>query len=216
MTRTSGSPAPGWEVPQFGALFVVSGASGSGKTTLLHRVFASVPGLQFSVSATTRAIRTGEVDGVDYHFVDMAGFESLRDGGQLLECASVYGRCYGTPRKPVEQALMVGRSVVLDIDVQGARQVRRAHPEAVSVFILPPSIEAIRGRLVGRGTDSAETISRRVEEAREQLSACGEYDYLVMNDNLNTATRVLEGIVLAELSRTARRGGWVSRFVEGG
>lgn len=190
----------------------MSGASGSGKTTLLHRVFDTVPGLQFSVSATTRAIRPGEAEGVDYHYVDMVGFEALRDGGELLEHASVYGRCYGTPRKPVEQALMVGRSVVLDIDVQGARQVRRTHPEVVSVFILPPSVDAIRDRLQRRGTDSAEIIARRVEEARGQLSACGEYDYLVMNDNLDTATRVLEGIVLAELSRTVRRSGWVRRF----
>jgi guanylate kinase len=201
-----------WERPQAGALFVVSGASGSGKTTLLKRVFARVPGLQFSVSATTRAIRAGEAEGVDYHFVDIPTFQRLRDAGDLLEHAEVYGRHYGTPREPVEQALGQGLSVVLDIDVQGARQVRRSHPSAVSIFILPPSVGTIKERLVARGTDSAEVIARRVREAEEQLSACEEYDYLVMNDELETATQVLESVVLAELSRTSRRARWVKLF----
>lgn len=201
-----------WEKPQSGALFVISGASGSGKTTLLKRVFQRVSGLQFSVSATTRGIRAGEVDGVDYHYVDVPTFQRLRDQGDLLEHAEVYGRYYGTPRQPVEEALGQGLSVVLDIDVQGARQVRRSHPAAVSVFILPPSVETIRERLIARGTDSAEVIARRVREAEEQLSACGDYEYLVMNDDLDMATRVLESIVLAELSRTSRRTRWVQRF----
>ncbi len=203
---------PGWERPQAGALFVVSGASGSGKTTLLKRLFERVAGLQFSVSATTRSIRPGETDGVEYQFVDVPAFQRLQDQGELLEFAEVYGRYYGTPRKPVERALGLGLSVVLDIDVQGARQVRRSHPGNVSIFILPPGVEAIRERLVARGTDSPEVIARRVREAGEQLSACGEYDYLVMNDDLDTATRVIEGIFLAELSRTARRTHWVRAF----
>ena len=207
--------AQGWERPQAGALFVVSGASGSGKTTLLKRVFEQVPGLQFSVSATTRSMRVGEAEGVDYHYVDIPTFRALRDGGELLEYAEVYGRYYGTPRKPVERALGLGLSVVLDIDVQGARQVRQSYPGAVSVFILPPSVETIRERLTARGTDSAEVIARREREATEQLSACGDYDYLVMNDNLNTATRVLEGIFLAELSKTSRRLHWVRKFTAG-
>ncbi len=202
----------GWETPESGALFVVSGASGSGKTTLLHRVFQQVPGLEFSVSATTRAIRPGEAEGVDYHYVDLPTFEKLRDEGALLEHANVYGRCYGTPRRPVEQALAQGRSIVLDIDIVGARQVRVSHPEAVSVFVLPPSIAAIQERLFARGTDSGEIIARRIADARVQLSACGEYDFLVMNDDLDTATAVLTGIVLAELSRVGRRKGWVGRF----
>lgn len=204
--------ARAWERPQAGALFVVSGASGSGKTTLLKRVFERVPGLQFSVSATTRPIRTGEAEGVDYHYVDVPTFQGLRDNGALLEYAEVYGRYYGTPRKPVEDALGRGMSVVLDIDVQGARQVRRSYPGAVSIFILPPSIATIRARLVARGTDSPEVIARREREAVEQLSACGEYDFLVMNDDLDVATEVLQGILLAELSRTARRTSWVRAF----
>ncbi len=201
-----------WEKPQSGALFVISGASGSGKTTLLKRVFQRVPGLRFSVSATTRAMRAGEAEGVDYLYVDVPTFQKLRDHGDLLEHAEVYGRYYGTPREPVEEALRQGLSVVLDIDVQGARQVQRSHPAAVTVFILPPSVETIRQRLDARGTDSAEVIARRVREAEEQLGACGEYDYLVMNDDLEMATRVLESIVLAELSRTSRRVRWVKLF----
>ena len=199
----------GWQAPDSGVLFVVSGASGTGKTTLLQELFARVPGLAFSVSVTTRAPRTGEVDGVHYRFVDRATVESLRDAGALLEHAEVYGTGYGTPRAPVEAALREGRSIVLDIDVQGAAQVRRSHPSAVSIFILPPRLEVIRERLEARGTDAPEVIARRVREAHAQLAGCGAYDYLVMNDVLSTAHAQFQGIVLAELSRRARRDGWV-------
>lgn len=198
--------------PDRGALFVVSGASGSGKTTLLRAAFATVPGLAFSVSATTRAPRAGEVDGVDYHFVTAERFAALRDGGELLEHATVYGRSYGTPRAPVEAALAEGRSIVLDIDVQGAAQVRVSHPEVVSVFVLPPDYPTLRARLAARGTDSAEVIDRRMAEARGQLEHCGEYEYLVLNDDLASATAQLVGIFVAELCRRERRDGWVGRF----
>lgn len=205
----------GWQAPDVGALFVVSGASGSGKTTLLRALFARVPGLSFSVSVTTRPRRRGEHEGVDYHFIDRERFEGLRDGGALLEHAEVYGTCYGTPRAPVDAALAEGRSIVLDIDVQGAAQVRRSHPDAVSIFILPPHLEVIRERLVARGTDPAEVIERRVREATQQLAACGSYRYLVLNDVLATASAQLEGIVIAELSRRERRERWV-RAMTGG
>jgi guanylate kinase len=201
-----------WRAPDRGALFVVSGASGTGKTTLLERVFTMVPGLEFSVSVTTRPPRAGEQDGVQYHFIDGARFEELVATGALYEHARVYNHAYGTPRAPVEAALAAGRSIVLDIDVQGAAQVRRAAPEAVTIFILPPSPEVLRERLQGRGTDSAEVVARRMEEAQEQLRACGDYDYLVLNDDLGTATAQLVGIVLAELSRRGRRETWVRAF----
>lgn len=204
----------GWTAPDRGACFVVSGASGTGKTTLLHRVFAEIPGLEFSVSATTRARREGETEGVDYHFVSMEAFRAMRAAGALLENAEVYGRCYGTPRAPVEAALAEGRSIVLDIDTQGAAQVRRSHPEAVHIFILPPSLDAIRARLVARATDSQEVINRRIAEASEQLQHCGEYDYLVMNDDIEAAVTALAGIVRAELLRRPRRESWVRRFHE--
>ena len=203
----------GWEPPDRGGLFVVSGASGSGKTTLLTRLLAEVPGVEFSVSATTRAPRPGERDGVDYHFVTPDRFRTFRDGGQLLEWAEVYGRAYGTPREPVDRALAEGRSIVLDIDVQGAAQVRDMHPEAITVFILPPSLEALEARLVGRGKDPAEVIARRMADARTQLAGCGTYDYLVLNDRLETAYLQLKSIFCAELSRRSRRTTWVERFV---
>lgn len=204
----------GWHPPDEGALFVVSGASGTGKTTLLEALFSRVPGLDFSVSVTTREARTGEANGVHYHFVDRARYEHLRDTGALLEHAEVYGTGYGTPRAPVEAALAEGRSVVLDIDVQGAAQVRRSYPAAVSIFILPPRLEVIRARLEARGTDALSVIERRVRDAHAQIARCGEYDYFVMNDVLATANAQFQGIVLAELSRRARRGSWVRAMME--
>jgi guanylate kinase len=211
----------GWQAPDRGVLFVVSGASGTGKTTLLRAAFDRVPGLAFSVSATTRAPRHGERDGVDYHFVDNDRFSALLAGNELLEHAEVYGTRYGTPRAPVMEALRQGRSIVLDIDVQGARQVRRVFADAspddrpVSIFVLPPRIDDIRQRLVARGTDRLEVIERRVREAKEQISACGDYDYIVMNDVLDTAHAQMQGIFVAELSRRSRRESWV-RSLTGG
>lgn len=209
------SPLPGWQAPDRGALFVVSGASGTGKTTLLRAALQRVPGLEFSVSATTRAPRVGEADGVDYHFVSTDRFRAMLADGALLEHAEVYGTLYGTPRAPVLAALAEGRSIVLDIDVQGAAQVRAAYPEAVTIFILPPRVEAIRERLAARGTDDPAVVERRIREAHAQLARCGEYDYLVMNDVLDTAHAQLQGIFLAELSRRGRRDGWV-RALAGG
>lgn len=206
----------GWAAPDFGALFVVSGASGTGKTTLLHAALARVPGLEFSVSATTRAPRPGEQDGVDYHFVSPDAYRQLVERNDLLEHAEVYGTMYGTPRAPVFAALREGRSIVLDIDVQGAEQVRAVYPEAVTIFVLPPRIGVIRERLEARGKDSPQMVERRVRDATEQIARCGEYDYLVMNDVLNTAHAQLQGIFLAELSRRARRSAWVRALAGGG
>lgn len=209
------TPLSGWQVPDRGALFVVSGASGTGKTTLLRAALRRVPGLEFSVSATTRAARTGERDGVDYHFVDVGRFRGMLAEGALLEHAEVYGTLYGTPRAPVLAALAAGRSIVLDIDVQGAAQVRAAYPEAVTIFVLPPRVEAIRERLAARGTDDAAVVERRIRDAHAQIARCGDYDYLVMNDVLETAHAQLQGIFLAELSRRARRESWVRALAAG-
>ncbi|MES2643184.1 MAG: guanylate kinase [Myxococcota bacterium] len=205
----------GWAAPDFGALFVVSGASGTGKTTLLHAALDRVPGLEFSVSATTRAPRKGERDGVDYHFVNPDEYREMVGRNELLEHAEVYGTMYGTPRAPVFAALREGRSIVLDIDVQGAGQVRAVYPEAVTIFVLPPRIEVIRQRLEARGKDGPEVVERRIRDATEQIARCGEYDYLVMNDVLDTAHAQLQGIFLAELSRRSRRSSWV-RALTGG
>lgn len=197
-----------WTAPDIGALFVVSGPSGSGKTTLLHAALTAVPGLEFSVSATTRAPRAGERDGVDYHFVTREAFAELLRTGALLEHAEVYGNYYGTPRAPVDAALAEGRSIVLDIDVQGAAQVRRAHPEAVSVFVLPPNLAAIEARLRARGLDDAAIVARRVREADEQLAEADTYDYLVMNDDLASAHAQFQAVLVAELLRRSRRQSW--------
>lgn len=199
----------GWSTPDRGALFVVSGASGTGKSTLLQHVLDRVPDLRFSVSLTTRSPRPGEVDGLHYHFVDGVQFSQQRDQGGLLEHAEVYGTWYGTPRQPVEAAIAAGQSMVLDIDVQGAAQVRRGHPEAVSIFILPPSLGELRARLEARGTDTPGVIERRMAGAATQLARCGEYDYLVMNRDLEGACQQFEAVFLAELSRRARRDSWV-------
>jgi guanylate kinase len=206
---------PAWTRPDVGALFVVSGPSGAGKSTLLAHVFDALPGLAFSVSATTRGARPGETDGVEYHFVSDEAFAELAARGELLEHAEVYGRRYGTPRAPVLAALARGDSVVLDIDTQGAGQVRRTHPECVTVFVLPPSVEAIAERLRGRGTDAPEVVERRIAEAHEQLSQCGAYDYLVLNDELTTAKAELLAIFVAALCRRERRGSWVGRVAPG-
>lgn len=205
----------GWAAPDVGALFVVSGASGTGKTTLLHAALERVPGLEFSVSATTRAPRSDERDGVDYHFVSPDVYKEMVARNELLEHAEVYGTMYGTPRAPVFAALREGRSIVLDIDVQGAGQVREVYPEAVTIFVLPPRLEVIRERLEARGKDGPDVVERRIRDATAQLARCGEYDYLVMNDVLDTANAQLQGIFLAELSRRSRRSSWV-RSLTGG
>ena len=191
--------------PDQGVLFVITGSSGTGKTTLLKEAFQVLPGVEFSVSATTRGRRAGEEDGKDYHFLTPDAFLGMKEKGDLLEWAEVYGNHYGTPRKPVESALNEGRSILLEIDVQGARQIREKLPQAVLVFVLPPSLEAIEERLRARSTDSEDIIARRVAEAMVQISACGEFDYLVVNDNLEEAHKVFQSVLISEMCRTKRR-----------
>ena len=201
-----------WTAPDQGALFVVTGASGTGKTTLVKEALSVIPGISFSVSATTRTARRGEQDGADYHFVSQDRFTELVDGEAMLEWAEVYGNRYGTPRVPVEAALEAGESILLEIDQQGAQQVRAAMPEAVCIFVLPPSIQAIETRLRGRSTDSEEIIQRRTREALNQLSACGSFDYLVVNDVLSSAHDQFQAVITAELCRRSHRSSLVSRF----
>lgn len=201
-----------WTRPDRGALFVVTGASGTGKTTLVKKALQVVPRLGFSVSATTRAMRVGEVDGQDYHFVTKERFSEMVEQGDMLEHANVYGNSYGTPRRPVEAALASGDSILLEIDAQGAAQVRAAMPEAVMIFVLPPSIDAIETRLRYRSTDSEEIIQRRVADARLQLQHCGAFDYLVVNDDLSSAHDQFQAVLVAELRKRARHDSLVFRF----
>ncbi len=202
-----------WTQPARGALFVVTGASGTGKTTLVRQALGDIPGLAFSVSATTRPIRPGETDGVDYHFLDRAQFMERVDQGDFLEWAEVYGNCYGTLREPVDTTLAQGKSILLDIDTQGAEQVRASGYPHISVFILPPNLEALAARLTSRATDAPEVIERRIEEAQLQLQECETFDYLVVNDELSSAHDQFQAILVAELMRTHRHPGLVQRFV---
>ena len=201
-----------WTRPQTGALFVVTGASGTGKTTLVRAALQAVPELGWSVSATTRPMRPGEAHGVDYQFVSHGDFDGLVERGQLLEWAQVYGNRYGTPRAPVEEALQAGRSILLEIDLLGARQVRAALPEGITIFVLPPHPGAIEERLRARGTDPEDVIQRRLREARAQLEGCGEFDYLVVNDHLPSAHHRFQAVIVAELQRRQRHPDLVRRF----
>ncbi len=188
-----------------GKLFILSAPSGAGKTTLLKRVMADMQGLAFSVSHTTRQPRSGEVDGVDYHFVNRDQFEDMRDQGVFLEWAEVHGNLYGTSRPAVLVQLETGLDVVLDIDVQGAAILRRsATIPAASLFISPPSLQELERRLRGRGTDSEETILLRLKNARLEMQAAVEYEYLIVNDRLEQAIDTLRAIVIAERSRGHR------------
>jgi len=183
---------------------VIAAPSGAGKTSIARALVERHGDVVFSVSATTRPPRGYERDGVDYYFVDDAGFDRLIADGELIEWAVVHGRRYGTLRRAVSRALERGQTVVLDIDVQGARQIREAFPEAVLVFIVPPSAEELGRRLVFRGSEAAAERQRRLENARRELTAAGEFDYVVVNDDLETAVSALESILAGERCRTAR------------
>ena len=178
-----------------GNLFILSAPSGAGKTSLLRELLKLDKGLVLSISHTTRAPRPGEQDGMDYHFVSVEEFMSLAGEGAFLEQAQVFDNYYGTSQAGVESQLQAGLDVVLEIDWQGARQVRKAFPEAISIFIIPPSIAALRERLGKRGQDDGETIERRMRDAHNELSHYAEYDYLVVNDRFEDALDDLACIV---------------------
>jgi guanylate kinase len=181
-------------------VFVITGPSGVGKGTLISALRERVPGLELSVSATTRPPRPGEVDGRDYHFLDPEEFERRVREGAFLEHAAYSGHHYGTLRSEVESGLAGGTSVVLEIEVQGARQVREAMPEAVQVFVAPPDPADLRSRLRGRGTDSEDAIEARLRTAEQELEAREEFPHVVVNDEIERAAADLEAIVRSELS----------------
>ncbi|MBI5781599.1 MAG: guanylate kinase [Rhodocyclales bacterium] len=186
-----------------GTLYIVTAPSGAGKTTLVRAVLEREPGLALSVSYTTRPPRPGEIDGRDYRFVSKEAFLRLRDGGELLEWAEVHGNYYGTSRTWIEAQLQQDRDVLLEIDWQGARQVRQLFGQAVGVFILPPSLEALEERLRRRGTDSEATIARRLAAAREEMRHVEEFDYAIINDRLERAIDELTAVVRAARLRLA-------------
>jgi len=190
-------------VPRAGRLFVISAPSGAGKTTLVRRLVECHPELRFSVSYTTRPQRTGERDGIDYHFVDDAEFVRMREAGEFLEHASVFGNSYGTSRRQVEALLDAGHDVLLEIDWQGARQVRANLPGSVTVFVVPPSLEELERRLRGRATDTDAVIARRLGEAMDDIGHWAEFDHVIINDDLDAAVRALEGVLTGDGRCTA-------------
>jgi len=188
-----------------GQLFIVSAPSGAGKTTILKQVIAELPALSFSVSHTTRPPRANEIEGRDYYFTARDRFEHMRAEGKFLEWAEVHGNLYGTSLVSVTEQLATGIDVILDIDVQGARQVREAEDlRPVSIFINPPSLAELERRLSGRGTDPRETIDLRLENAVREMADIGRYDHLIVNDELSEATTMVKAVVLAERSRIRR------------
>lgn len=187
-----------------GTLVVVSAPSGAGKTTLCTEVRSVVPDLAYSVSYTTRPSRPGEVDGKDFHFVGVTAFKAMVERSEFAEWAVVHDNCYGTPAEPLERALAGGLDILLDIDTQGARQLRTRYPEAVSVFIVAPSLAALEQRLRERKSDAPREIARRMARAREEIVAWREYDYLIINRDLKEAVDQLAAIIQAERCRTGR------------
>lgn len=187
-----------------GSIFIVSAPSGTGKTTILQRLLAELPALCFSVSHTTRPPRPGESQGKDYHFVSRQQFEAMRADNIFLEWAEVHGNFYGTSRSVVEETIAKGIDVVLDIDVQGARQVT-AKTETISIFIAPPSRDELRRRLALRGTDTEQTINLRLENAVKEMEAAGVYRHIIINDSLAEAVEMCRAVVLAARSASRRR-----------
>jgi len=189
-----------------GLLFVVSSPSGAGKTTLCDRLRGEFSSLEFSVSYTTRAPRPGETDGVEYHFTDIDAFQTMVACDEFAEHALVHGHLYGTSAAQVLRALEEGRSLLFDIDYQGGRQLRQKFPaDVVSVFILPPSLKELESRLRNRGTDAQDVIARRLRVAREELRHYHEYDYLIMNDDLERAYDALRAVYMAQLHTRSRQ-----------
>ena len=196
-----------------GFLLVLSSPSGAGKTTITRRLVADEPSLTLSVSVTTRPARDGEIEGRDYHFIDRLRFDEMIAHGELLEHATVFGNGYGTPRGPIEAALSAGRDIVGDVDWQGTQQLARSvTQDLVSVFVLPPSLAALAGRLRGRAQDSAAVVASRMAKSAEELSHWPEYDYVIVNDTIESAVAKVRAVVIAERLRRVRQTG-LAEFV---
>lgn len=202
------------ERPRRGVMFVISSPSGAGKTTLCRRLITEVPGVQLSISATTRAMRPGEANAVDYHFMTKPEFQDRIDRDEFLEWAPVFDNFYGTPRSEVEARLVAGVDVVFDVDWQGARALKTIRPgDVASVFILPPSIAQLKQRLEGRPGADAKSVAGRLAGAGRDILRWGEYDYAIVNDNLDTAFSELRAILMTERTRRTRAS--LGRMVDG-
>jgi len=196
-----------------GLLLVLSSPSGAGKTTISRKLFETDGKLQMSVSVTTRAKRPGEIEGTHYHFVERTKFDQMVAQGELLEHAIVFGNCYGTPRGPVMQALANGRDIISDVDWQGTQQLKQnVGAEVVAVFVLPPTIEALKERLQSRAQDTPEVVQARMAKSSDEMSHWAEYDYVIVNDDLDSSVRQVQAILDAERKRRTRQVG-LSDFV---
>jgi guanylate kinase len=198
-----------------GVMLVLSSPSGAGKTSLSRRLLADDKGVELSISVTTRPRRLSEIDGDDYYFIDRERYDAMVRNGELLEAAEVFGHCYGTPRKPVEAALEKGRDVLFDIDWQGTQQlVAKVRPDVATIFVLPPSLEELERRLKRRAEDSEEVIHQRMAKAADEMSHWAEYDYIVINRDLEQAFAEVRAILTAERLKRERQPG-LSDFVRG-
>jgi guanylate kinase len=208
-----GGRTKGWPIARSGLMLVLSSPSGAGKTTLSRKLLASDPAVTLSISVTTRPARPGEVDGRDYHFIDAGRFEAMVGRGELLEWARVFDHCYGTPRAPAIAALAAGRDVLFDIDWQGTQQLReKARSDLASIFVLPPSMAELEKRLRSRAQDPEGVIRRRMTKATEEMSHWAEYDYVVVNTDLEQAFADVRAILAAERLKRERQPG-LSTFV---
>lgn len=196
-----------------GCLFVLSGPSGSGKDTILREYLKGHPEVKFSISSITRAMRPGEVEGEKYHFISKAEFEDMVRRDQMLEYAQYCGNYYGTPRRPIEEWLEQGFTVIVEVDVQGADQICAKLPEAVRLFVMPPSMEVLRRRLLGRKTESDEVAAARLREAVREIESAKRYDYVVINDVLEDAVASLSSIIESEKLRVSRMIPWINEVL---
>lgn len=197
-----------------GGVFVVSGPSGSGKDTVLKGLFAENPDIVFSISSITRAMRPGEREGEKYNFISRECFEDMIKNDLLLEHNVFVGNYYGTPRIPVEKAVSEGRDIIIEVDVNGAAQIRKKLPEAVTVFIMPPSFEELKRRLVGRGTESEELIEKRLRSALDEIRRAEEYDYIIVNDDAAAASQSLMSVIKACRLKTERQKNIINEVLE--
>jgi len=199
-----------------GVPIVVSAASGTGKTSLCRRLLETLSHVERSVSFTTRAPRGVEVNGVDYHFVDDEQFDRMIADGELLEWAAVFGKRYGTSERAVRDQLAAGVDVFLDIDVQGGLQIRDRFPDAILIFLLPPSMDELRRRLSNRGTESMDAVQRRLSEARREITHAQAYDFLVINDDFDKAAADLRAVIISARLRVARNGAAIAELLDEG
>ena len=201
---------------QKGLLIVLSGPSGAGKGTVCKALLPSMPTTHYSVSCTTRQPREGEVEGVNYFFKTVEEFKGMVSNDELLEYAEVYTNYYGTPRKYVEDTLAAGENVVLEIDIQGALQVKKQFPHGVFIFLIPPSLSELKSRIIGRGSETEESFNRRFGAAAEEMSYISEYDYVVVNDEVANACEKIRAIITTELCSVKRNLDYYNDLIKGG